>query len=218
MPVELDHAWTPEVLAHYEPALWAGADWRVHAAGGSALPFDVGRWIATPDAADETLLARCDGPTLDVGCGPGRFVAALAARGVPALGVDVAAAAVAMTRAGGGLALRRSVFDPLPGDGRWCVALLADGNIGIGGNAGALLTRIRELLAPGGILLVEVEDLDVAVSMVATIADREGRVQASFPWLRIGAAPLLRLATACGFEQADHWGRDGRHFLALRRF
>lgn len=217
MRVEADRAWTPEVLAHYEPALWAGADWRVFAADGPALPFDVARWTGFPNAADETLLARCDGPTIDVGCGPGRFVVALAARGVPALGVDVAGTAVAMTRAGGGLALHRSVFDPLPGAGRWRMALLADGNIGIGGNAGALLTRIRELLAPGGILLVEVEDLDVDVSMIATIADHDGLVQASFPWLRIGAAPLLRLATDCGFEAADKWECDGRHFLALRR-
>ena len=30
-------------------------------------------------------------------------------------------------------ALRRNVFDPLPGEGRWDTVLLADGNIGIGG-------------------------------------------------------------------------------------
>ena len=37
----------------------------------------------------------------------------------------------------------RDVFDPLPGEGRWETALLADGNIGIGGDPVALLRRLR---------------------------------------------------------------------------
>ena len=39
----------------------------------------------------------------------------------------------------GGAALRRDVFAPLPGEGRWYTALLADGNVGIGGDPVALL-------------------------------------------------------------------------------
>ena len=63
----------------------------------------VGRWLggdaSTPGdrAADAMLLRPCTGAILDLGCGPGRFTAALAARGVRALGVDVSATAVAMT-------------------------------------------------------------------------------------------------------------------------
>ena len=50
----------------------------------------------------------------------------------------------------GGPALRRSVFDPLPGEGRWGTALLLDGNIGIGGDPRALLAPDwRELRRPG---------------------------------------------------------------------
>jgi SAM-dependent methyltransferase len=209
--------WADDVLAHYEPALWNGHAWPVAQECGTVLPFDVQRWITEPDADDATVLDRCSGPTLDIGCGPGRFVAALAARGIPALGVDVAAAAVAITRAAGGLALRRSVFDPLPGAGRWHAALLADGNIGIGGDAGSLLCRLRELLAPGGQALIEVEDIDTAITVTATIRDHAGTVQATFPWLRIGARPLQLIGQACGLDTTEQWTSGNRHFVALER-
>lgn len=88
------------------------------------------------------------GTVLDVGCGPGRLVAELAARGRPALGIDVSEAAVAHTARLGGQALRRSVFEPLPGEGRWDTALLLDGNVGIGGDPAALLHRMAQLLTP----------------------------------------------------------------------
>ena len=60
-------------------------------------------------------------------------------------------------RAGGAQALRHSLFDPLPGEGRWATVLLMDGNVGIGGDPVALLARINQLLAPAGIALVEVD-------------------------------------------------------------
>ncbi len=102
-------------------------------AGGRVLPLPIARWCGRPDAADEELLDRCHGPVLDVGCGPGRLTVALTERGMTALGGDICRTAVARVRRAGATALRRSVFDPLPGHGRWATVLLADGNIGIGG-------------------------------------------------------------------------------------
>ncbi|MFD5638920.1 class I SAM-dependent methyltransferase [Streptomyces sp. NPDC127077] len=122
---------------------------------GWLLPLEVERWCARADAVDLQVLAYCEGPVLDVGCGPGRLVAELAARGRPSLGIDVSEAAVARTVRLGGRALHRSVFEPLPGEGRWGTALLVDGNIGIGGDPAALLRRTAELLAPGGLLIAE---------------------------------------------------------------
>ena len=83
------------------------------------------------------------GPVLDVGCGPGRFVIGLAQRGTVALGVDPAPAAVALCRSRGAPVLQKSVFDPLPGQGRWRTVLLADGNIGIGGDPAAAAAPLR---------------------------------------------------------------------------
>ena len=87
------------------------------------------------------------GPVLDVGCGPGRLVLGLAQRGTVALGVDPAPAAVALARSRGAPVLQRSVFDPLPGQGRWRTVLLADGNIGIGGDPEPAAAPLRR--APG---------------------------------------------------------------------
>ena len=66
-------------------------------------------------------MARCSGPTLDIGCGPGRLVAALAKSGIDALGIDISSAAVARARRLGGKARRCSVFGPVPREGSWSV-------------------------------------------------------------------------------------------------
>ena len=108
------------------------------------------RWADPADARDRALLRRCGGPVLDIGCGPGRMSEHLAHQGVAVLGIDVVPEAVAQTRARGASALHRDVFDRLPGEGRWTCALLADGNIGIGGDPVALLRRVAHLLRPGG--------------------------------------------------------------------
>ncbi|MHA6760389.1 class I SAM-dependent methyltransferase [Streptacidiphilus sp. PAMC 29251] len=188
-------------------------------ADGHRYPLDVERWCAPPDAADRTLLLRCLHrrlPAIDLGCGPGRLVAELQAYGLPALGVDVTHSAVARTRGLGGSALCRSVFDRLPGEGRWGTALLADGNLGIGGDPGALLARTAELLAPEGLLLVEVEPADLDDRVTVTVEDAAGRCGPPFSWARLGARATLAEAVAAGFRLTDAWTAEGRHFLALR--
>lgn len=186
-------------------------------AATALLPLDVERFCAAPDAADTAVLHRCQGPVLDVGCGPGRLVAALAAMGIPALGVDVSPAAVARTRRHGGTALRRSVFDRLPREGRWTTALLMDGNVGIGGDPTALLARLRDLIRPGGRLLAEAAPQDVDERLVVRVEDGDGRHGRPFPWARVGTAALLRAADATGWLSTGSWTTDGRAFLELSR-
>ncbi|MFF1542647.1 class I SAM-dependent methyltransferase [Streptomyces sp. NPDC058291] len=187
------------------------------AAATDLLALDVERFCAAPDAADTDVLHRCTGPVLDVGCGPGRLVAALAARGMTALGVDVSPAAVARTRRQGGAALRRSVFERLPREGRWGTVLLMDGNVGIGGDPAVLLTRLRELLRPGGRLLVEAARHDVDERLIVRVEDADGRHGRPFPWARVGATALLHAADATGWILTGRWTAADRVFLELHR-
>jgi SAM-dependent methyltransferase len=150
--------------------------------------------------ADEHVLRLCTSrPTLDLGCGPGRFAASLQQRGLPALGVDGSAAAVELTRRRGGTAIHRDVFAPLPAEGNWEQVLLTDGNIGIGGNPAQTLRRAADLLANGGIVVVEI-DSPATVSCYEWVRwETEHYLGQWFPWSRIGAAALGDIACAAGF-------------------
>ncbi|MEV6573594.1 methyltransferase domain-containing protein [Streptomyces sp. NPDC051577] len=184
---------------------------------GWLLPLDVERWCAEPDTADDTVLERCRGPVLDVGCGPGRLVAALARQGRTALGVDVTPAAVERTVRAGGSALCRSVFDPLPREGGWGAVLLIDGNIGIGGDPAALLRRAAELTAPDGALFVEVVGADVDERVEVHVDDGHGGRGAPFQWARLGTRALCAAAEGAGWNAAGSWQAAGRHFVHLGR-
>ncbi|WP_137991431.1 class I SAM-dependent methyltransferase [Streptomyces vilmorinianum] len=184
---------------------------------GRLLPLEIERWCAAADRADATVLARCEGPVLDVGCGPGRLVQALAAAGRPVLGIDVCQEAVDRTVTGGGTALCRSVFDPLPSEGRWGTVLLMDGNIGIGGDPGTLLERAAALVRPGGQALVEAAGPDVDERIEVRVVDGRGARGADFPWARVGTRALPAYADATGWTVERRWRAAGRSFLQLRR-
>lgn len=182
--------------------------------GGERMALPIARWHGRPDSVDELLLARCRGRTLDVGCGPGRLAAALTRRGVPALGVDVSPIAVALTRRRGAPALQADVFDPLPGEGSWQHVLLADGNIGIGGDPAMLLARVAVLLAPGGTAVVE---LDPPGSGLRSGTARVAGQRHTFPWARVSVDAAVRLADEAGFEPAVSDCSGGRWFAELIR-
>src|SRR5207244_2901221 len=115
---------------------------------GHVVRLPVQRWTGEPSAEERLVLTWVDPPVLDIGCGPGRHVASLLRRGVPALGIDPAPSAVSLARSRGAAVLQRSVFDPLPRSGGWGTALLLDGNVGIGGDPARLLRRVGSLIRP----------------------------------------------------------------------
>lgn len=230
-----DGRWGPTTV--YEAGLRsAGGQLWMRRPDGRRDPLPVNRWRGTLSPAastpptwstwstgalspgDLSLLRHCGGPTLDVGCGPGRLAAALAARGVPALGIDVAPFAVHLTRRAGVPALRRDVFGRVPAEGRWVALLLADGNIGIGGDPTRLLRRAGELLAPSGRVLVELEPPGTQTGpMRVRLEDATGRVSRPFSWCLVDGDDLTGIAPDAGLLITRTWCDAGRHFAALRR-
>jgi SAM-dependent methyltransferase len=152
---------------------------------------------------------------LDVGCGPGRHVLALARQGRLVLGIDVAPGALVLARAQGAPVLERSVFARIPGVGRWGTALLLDGNVGIGGDPPSLLRRLASLLRPGGRVLAELERPGAPSGpeqVRMEVGDRRGPW---FPWARVGVDDAGDLATEGGFRLVHVWKGGDRWFARL---
>ncbi|HEX2901904.1 MAG TPA: methyltransferase domain-containing protein [Jatrophihabitans sp.] len=206
-------------LTPYETALAGSGQLSLVTADGAELALAIQRYLADADEADATVLDRCVPPVLDVGCGPGRIVHALASQGKAALGVDIAEMAVAITEQRGAPALSRSVFQRLPGEGRWPTVLVLDGNVGIGGDVCGLLARLADLMAPGGCVIAEptgshAEQDDVLAVRFAT---ESGATGPEFPWAVVGRSALLRHAAVVGLTEQGYWSAGDRVFVRLVR-
>ncbi|MBN1093424.1 class I SAM-dependent methyltransferase [Blastococcus sp. TML/M2B] len=175
---------------------------RYEGGGRHSLAGALGQWVGTADDADRELLDRAEGTVLDAGCGPGRLAAELAGQGREALGVDTSREAVRIARGLGATAVRRSVFEPVPAEGGWDTVLLADGNIGIGGDPVALLSRCRELLTPTGRVLVELGRPGTGLRAGRVRLERGAERGSWFPWAQVGAdavaVPAAALAPVAG--------------------
>ena len=181
---------------------------------GRALALPAHRWLEQPTDADERLLERVDGPVLDIGCGPGRHVLALAGAGVIALGIDISPPAIALARHRGAPVLERSIFERVPGAGRWGTALLLDGNIGIGGCPVTLLHRVAQLLRRRGRLLVELA-VDGTTDVERVRFEADDHVGPWFAWAHVGLDGLDRHASRAGLHVIESWVDGGRPFAEL---
>ena len=185
---------------------------------GDVFPLPVHRYIGPADDIDRHLLQDVSGPVLDVGCGPGRHLHALTARGVFALGVDLSPVAVELAIGGGGRAIVGDIFADLPGGGTWRTALLLDGNIGIGGSPVRLLQRLGGLLGDDGVLLVELEPPGTRTGATEARFESGGATSDWFAWARVAAGDFLSLADDGGFSVTESWPMAGRWFArCLRR-
>jgi SAM-dependent methyltransferase len=189
----------------------------VRLSDGAELPLALERYLGPADATDEWLLRRVRGPVLDVGCGPGRHLRALARRGVFGLGVDLSAVAVELARDRGTAAIVRSIFDEVPGAGTWQTALLLDGNIGIGGSPARLLARLDALLRPGGEVLVELDPPYALTATLTATLRASGSESAPFRWARVASRDIESLAQMVDMELVGLAARGGRWFARLER-
>jgi SAM-dependent methyltransferase len=198
----------------YEHALAGRVRPEVEHTDGSRMPLPVEGWLSE-SPGDRSIVDRCQGPTLDIGSGPGRLTVALAERGIPALGIDITPYAVNLARSSGALVMLRDVFGRVPGTGRWMTVLLADGNIGIGGDPAALLRRAGELLAPEGRALVELEPPGTPLRREHVRLRYAELASPWFPWAFVGTDHIGDVARDAGLGEVETWTVDGRWFAAI---
>jgi SAM-dependent methyltransferase len=184
----------------YEQALDGERCW-IRGDDGEVSVLPVNQWLGGRDADepfDSAVVAMCEGPTIELGCGPARLIARLNRLGVTALGVDQSAAAVRLAQQRGAPVLRADVFGPLPEQGHWQTALLADGTVGLGGDPRRIVTRAAQLLCAGGRCLIEF-DPDVAGLQISRVRlESEAAIGEWFPWATVGVDSAAMLAEHAG--------------------
>lgn len=186
--------------------------------GRHAEQLDIEPWSAEADWIDRVLfIDPCTGPTIDVGCGPGRLVAALADRNVRAIGIDVSNEAVKQTRDRGAWALRNDVFSPIPDEGQFDHALLADGNLGIGGDPVRLLRRVRDVITPDGQIIVEVDPYGTGIVQNERRLRVGARTTPTFIWTVVGLDAIESVAAMARLTVTRTHSEGGRHTATLVR-
>ncbi|MEH3143152.1 MAG: class I SAM-dependent methyltransferase [Mycobacterium kyogaense] len=173
--------------AVYDAALRGQRCW-VRGADYQTRELPVQRWLGEcdDDPCDVALVTRCEGATIDLGCGPGRVVAWLARHGVPALGIDQSAVAVHLATRRGARALRGDVFDELPREGWWQTVVLADDSIGMGADPLRLFNRCRALLRDGGHCVVEFDPAVTGTVSTMQRLESDTEIGPWFPWASVG--------------------------------
>jgi len=159
---------SPRVAAHRVTDLYGAQYWLSPSAkdyGYTDYRADAARWRRTYEVRARVLDGRIAAPgrVLDVGCAAGYFLGVMRARGWDAWGIEVSAPIAAEARAAlgdehvhvGSLSdapYERSSFDLIT---FWDVVEHLPDPV-------AALRQARELLAPGGLLLVETQDVGSA--------------------------------------------------------
>jgi SAM-dependent methyltransferase len=192
----------------------------------AALPDDPEPWAWERRRALLLAEARPADRVLDLGCGAGRFVAALQATGADPVGVEIAEAALERARANApGADLRRLADDgsiPLEHasvDLVWCSEVLEHV-----ADTAHLLLEVRRVLRPGGRVLVTVPFHGRVKAAAIALASFEAHFDPLGQHLRFYTRRSLTAALRqAGFEDVDvaAWGgppllRSGLRARALR--
>ena len=161
------------------------------------------------------LVSLCRGRTLDVGLRPRSDDRAPAATGHAVLGIDVVPEAVRQARAAASGPSAPTSW-PGAGDGDWDTVLLADGNIGIGGDPVRLLRRVGRLLTPGGRVVVDVATARCRAAACSEAAAAVGVApSAPFAWSVLGADQAAPVAATAGLAHLETHEARGRWAVVL---
>jgi ubiquinone/menaquinone biosynthesis C-methylase UbiE len=172
----------------------------------AALPDDPEPWAWRRRRALLLGAARPGERVLDVGCGAGRFVAALRDAGAEPVGVELAEAALERARrnvpgadlrlvaADGSLPLGHAEVDLV-----WCSEVLEHVP-----DTGAFLTEVRRVLRPGGRLLATVPDHGRLKRTVLALAHYDAHYDPLGQHVRFYTRrSLTRALRSTGFEHVE---------------
>jgi hypothetical protein len=98
----------------------------------------------------------------------------------------------------------------MPDSGAWERVLLADGNIGIGGDPVRILRRARQLLHSTGLVVAEIDSRHSGISTRFQRWETHHHVGRWFPWSHVGSDAVEALASSSGLivhTMVERWGR-----------
>jgi SAM-dependent methyltransferase len=221
------------MLGHlYDRALGGERCW-IRYEDGEVRLLPAHRWLGgrgAPDGSaacdevfDEAVTQMCSAPTIELGCGPGRLVARLIQRGIPAPGIDRSATAIQLAGRGGAPALLADVFEPSPASGRcpqpgmglWQTVLLVDGNVGLGGDPRRILGRAAELLGRGGRCVAEFDAEAIGIRARWVRLESARDVGPWFQWASVGVDSAATLAARVGLTLTSVRMIGGRVIASL---
>lgn len=115
------------------------------------------RNLVTNKAIVDAVLSRTPRNVLDIGCGEGWLLRALAEHGVRGIGVDVVPALIEQAQRAGVGDYRVASFEQIGSEGLDVTVDVAVANFSLIGNeaVASMLRRVPSMLAPGGALIIQ---------------------------------------------------------------
>jgi SAM-dependent methyltransferase len=169
---------------------------------------------------DRELLPLVEhGPVLDLGAGAGRAALYLQGRGLRVTAVEASPGAAEVCRRRGVADVRPGDLNEPPADQPWAGVLLLCGNLGLGGSWEGnrrLLTRLAELVAPGGVLVGDSVTPDGPPGVGLRIRYRN-LVTPWWPQYNIPAEQMPALVDGTGWKMERHLEDGEDHAVLLRR-
>ena len=130
--------------------------------GHIALSADAATYFAVPTGHQQLIADQATGRVLDVGCGAGRYALYLQERGLEVVGIDVSPLAIEVCRRRGVRDARVLSLEEVDSSlGSFNTVLMLGHNLGLLGSfhgAKRILTRLGEVVPPGGALIADTLD------------------------------------------------------------